>query len=362
MAHNRWPQRPAAERFGQVDPQLLPLLKRSRGSVQARAAADADWEVEEERARSPERDEADYTVANCTAILKKYRILTRDRRAGVPTKVRILCADLRAKDVELPKDTVFELEPFLMTCERLLTKNNNGVNRLIGELLVPSAETAIDRGLTEFQHYAVGMSEIWTLMSPLMDDGQERLPIPQPDYAVGFSEEAFAEEQLEKLQPYSGPESFFRPTPTMNFPFLTTEIKARQLLDMADVENTYSAALAVGGVVALFTIVGREEELHKEVLAFSISHSHRIVRIYAHYVMFDNGAVSYYRHLVHEYTLTPRDIRQRWASYKFVMAVYNEWAPVHHARICSAIDNLPDPAEQDGSESGPESATESSEE
>ncbi|KAL3453214.1 hypothetical protein BJX65DRAFT_263224 [Aspergillus insuetus] len=148
----------------------------------------------------------------------------------------------------------------------------------------------------------------------------------------------------------------------MNFPFLTTEIKARQLLDMADVENTYSAALAVGGVVALFRIVGREEELNKEVLAFSISHSHRIVRIYAHYVMFDNDAVSYYLHLVHEYTLTPRDIRQRWVSYKFVMAVYNEWAPVHHARICSAIDDLPAPPEQDTSESDPESPTESSEE
>jgi hypothetical protein len=38
--------------------------------------------------------------------------------------------------------------------------------------------------------------------------------------------------------------------------------------------------LAVRGVVELFRLVKREKELHREILAFSISHDHRTVRIY----------------------------------------------------------------------------------
>ena len=44
---------------------------------------------------------------------------------------------------------------------------------------------------------------------------------------------------------------------------------------------------AVRGVVELYRAVKREKELHREILAFSISHDHRSVRIYGHYAIIE---------------------------------------------------------------------------
>jgi hypothetical protein len=54
----------------------------------------------------------------------------------------------------------------------------------------------------------------------------------------------------------------------MYFPFLTCEVKC----GAAGRQNAHSMTLAVRGVVELFRLVGREKELHREILAFSISH------------------------------------------------------------------------------------------
>ena len=54
-------------------------------------------------------------------------------------------------------------------------------------------------------------------------------------------------------------------------------------LDVADRQNAHSMTIAVRGVVELLRLVGREKELHQEVLAFLISHDDRTVRIYGHY-------------------------------------------------------------------------------
>jgi hypothetical protein len=74
----------------------------------------------------------------------------------------------------------------------------------------------------------------------------------------------------------------------MYFPFLTYKVKCDNLaLDIADRQNTHSMTLAVRGIVELFRIVRREKELHLHILAFSVSHDHRTVRIYGHYPLID---------------------------------------------------------------------------
>jgi hypothetical protein len=45
--------------------------------------------------------------------------------------------------------------------------------------------------------------------------------------------------------------------------------------------------LAVRCVVELFRLVKREKELHREILAFSVSHDDSSVRIYGHYPVID---------------------------------------------------------------------------
>jgi hypothetical protein len=49
-------------------------------------------------------------------------------------------------------------------------------------------------------------------------------------------------------------------------------------LDIADRQNLHSMTLAVRGIVELLTA-----EIHREILAFSISYDHETVRIYGHF-------------------------------------------------------------------------------
>jgi hypothetical protein len=99
--------------------------------------------------------------------------------------------------------------------------------------------------------------------------------------------------------------------------------------------------MAVRGVVELFRLVKREQELHREILAFSISHDHRTVRIYGHYPIIKGDETTFYRHPIHTFDFTALDGREKWTAYKFTKNVYDMWMPTHLKRICSVIDELP---------------------
>lgn len=80
----------------------------------------------------------------------------------------------------------------------------------------------------------------------------------------------------------------------MYFPFLTCEVKCgATALDVADQQNAHSMTMAAKGVVKLFRLVGREKEFHREILAFSISHNDRRVRIYGHYPIINGKDTTY---------------------------------------------------------------------
>jgi hypothetical protein len=128
----------------------------------------------------------------------------------------------------------------------------------------------------------------------------------------------------------------------MYFPFLTCEVKCgAAALDVADRQNAHSMTLAVRGIVELFRLVRREKELHREILAFSISHDDSSVRIYSHYPVINGKDTAYYRHPIHKFDFTALDGKEKWTAYKFTKNVYDIWMPMHFKRICSVIDNLP---------------------
>ncbi|KAK3671375.1 hypothetical protein LTR37_021583, partial [Vermiconidia calcicola] len=99
--------------------------------------------------------------------------------------------------------------------------------------------------------------------------------------------------------------------------------------------------LAVRAVVELFRLVNRENEVNREIIAFSISHDDRAVRIYGHYADINGRERKYYRHPIHEFCFTALDGREKWTAYKFTKNVYDSWMPTHFKRICSVIDQLP---------------------
>ena len=81
--------------------------------------------------------------------------------------------------------------------------------------------------------------------------------------------------------------------------------------------------VTVRGVVELFKAVKREKELHREILAFSISHDHRSVRIYDHYPVIKEDKTTFYRHPIHDFSFTALDSKEKWTAYKFTKNVYD---------------------------------------
>lgn len=109
-------------------------------------------------------------------------------------------------------------------------------------------------------------------------------PRPQPECSVAFQETAFLHEQVKRFSVLFGTledESLFRADFYMYSPFLTVEVKRGAVrLNVADYQNSHSMSAAVKGVVELFGLLGRENELDGKWLGLQFTHDHRAVKIY----------------------------------------------------------------------------------
>ncbi|KAA8565419.1 hypothetical protein EYC84_011121 [Monilinia fructicola] len=239
------------------------------------------------------------------------------------------------------KNTLFRDETFDKVCRKIQDRNEARVVQDIARLIVPSAESLATCGATHLELLIESVNEGWNSAIPFYG------PRPQPDYSVGFARSAFTNDQLEKLTPFVGEitdicTSYFMATWQIYLPFLTSEVKCgTAALDTADRQNAHSMTMAVKGTVELFRLVKREKELHREILAFSISHDNRTVRIYGHYPVIEGGNTTFYRHPIHTFDFTALDGKERWTAYKFTKNVYDIWMPIHLKRIRSVIDDLP---------------------
>ncbi len=258
---------------------------------------------------------------------------------GITDKSKVDYQTLLSAEQPVPHDSLFRDDLFKSTCRNIQGRNETRVIRDISLLIVPSAETLATYGATNLKCLIESTNEGWNNSIPVTKTR------PQPDYSVGFRREVFTEDQLKRLEPFVGEltdTSFFMATYYMYFPFLTCEVKCgAAALDIADRQNAHSTTMAVRGVVELFRLVKREQELHREILAFSISHDHRTVRIYGHYPIIKGDETTFYRHPIHTFDFTALDGREKWTAYKFTKNVYDMWMPTHLKRICSVIDELP---------------------
>jgi hypothetical protein len=67
------------------------------------------------------------------------------------------------------------------------------------------------------------------------------------------------------------------------------------------------------------------------------------VKLYGHYALINGKDTSFYRHLIRYLGLPDPTGKDKWTAYKFTLSVYNDFYPIHHKRITSAVDQLPDP-------------------
>jgi hypothetical protein len=283
-----------------------------------------------------EAKSAPYQSPQCQILLETKGSFMRKSEWGITDTSKTVCRTLLEAEQIVPKDSLFQDDLFDETCEMIQDRNEAKVMQDIARLIVPSAQSLAIRGAKCLTPLIESVNEGWNNSIPLTK------PRPQPDYAVGFKRTVFTEDQLKKIQPIIGDfseTSFFLGTYYMYFPFLTCEVTAA--LDVADRQNAHSMTLAVRGIVELFQLVKRGEELHREILAFSISHDHQTVRIYGHYPVIDGKKTTFYRHPIKEFSFTSEDGKERWTAYKFTKNIYDVWMPTHLKRICSVIDKLP---------------------
>lgn len=292
-------------------------------------------EVKSAQYRSPEYE---IRLEEKGSYMREYDDADDDSKGE---NMKTLCKTLLEGDQALPQDSLFRDDLFSKTCEKIRNRNEAMVIQNITRLIVPSAQNLAIYGAKHLNHLYETVNEGWN--SAIAFEGTR----PQPDYSVGFARSAFTQEQLSKLKPFVGEPgskvlTYFMATTRMYFPFLTCEVKCgAAALDVADRQNAHSMTVAVRALVELFKSVKREEELDREILAFSVSHDHRSVRIYGHYPVIDGDKTTYYRHPIHEFSFTALDGKEKWTAYKFVKNVYDHHSLKLHKMICSGIDDLP---------------------
>lgn len=312
-------------------PKLPPSLRRKGSESSLNTASDQlPREVKSAKYKNPSYE--------TTLALKGSFMDESDM--GITDASKILCQTLLDTEQTTPQDSLFRDDLFRKTCRSIHSRNEAMVIRDITLLIVPSAQTLATYGAADLSHLNESVNEGWNSAIPFCG------PRPQPDYSVGLGLFSFTDSQLQKLQPFVGEvtdtfTSYFMATWRMYFPFLAAEVKCgAAALDVADRQNAHSATVAVRAVVELYRAVKREKELHREILAFSISHDDRSVRIYGHYALIDQQKTMYYRHLIRTFDFTELDGKEKWTAYKFTKNVYDVFMPLHLKRICSAVDEL----------------------
>jgi hypothetical protein len=344
----RWPKE-----YFESETNMNHLLARKKSSSsfrgkqsEAGSAAPSSTTPSDQKPR--EAKSAPYQSPQYRILLETKGSFMRKSDLGITDTSKTVCRSLLEAEQIVPEDSLFQDDLFDETCEMIQDRNEAKVIQDIARLIVPSAQSLAIRGAKRLKTLIESVNEGWDNSIALTK------PRPQPDYAVGFKRTAFTEDQLKKIQPFIGgfsEMSLFMGTYYMYFPFLTCEVKCgAAALDVADRQNAHSMTMAVRGVVELFRLVKREKELHREILAFSVSHDDRTVRIYGHYPVIDGKKTTFYRHPIREFSFTELDGKEKWTAYKFTKNVYDIWMPSHLKRICSVIDDLPPDLDFESSE------------
>ena len=306
--------------------------KRSSGSLAADTVSSGDQKTLAEK--NPYKD------GQAKIELKEFGSFMNDHAEGITAESRTLCQKLLTSAQKLPEDTLFSDELFPQVCEMVKGKKEATVVRYILPHLVPSPKIRALRGASHLKILNETIDESWINAKRCCNRR------PQPDYGIGIDREAFSPEQIQKLQPFIGTqldeESLFTATYDTCFPFLTTEVKCgAAALDVADLQNAVSQTIALRGLVTLFRIVHREQELHRKVLGFSISHDNEAVRIYGHYPFINGESTTYHRCRISIFDISPTiEGDKRWKTRIFVQNVQDLWAGEHFKTICSAVDAL----------------------
>ena len=311
-----------ADEAGHIFKAILRSLRQPRRSVGLDDDDDDDKEEEEEEEEMvPSEEELEAAGISLGLGLTAP---TDDAKA--------LCQGLLDTPQPVPTSSLFDDGVFDKICRAAAGYNEAAIVQLMTPCIIPFPQLLFWRGAQDLEGLAQSYNKRWTHAQPLA--GYQ----PQPDLSVGLGHRAFTSPQLRKLHRLR-----LSATDGLYFPFLVVEVKChRGSLEDADCQGVHGASVAANTLVQLYRAISRQHELHREILAFSVSHDHGNVRIWAHYAWIDGAETRFYRHPIHQCSITFDHGRGRWTPYKFLRSVYDAFAPVHMARIRSALDTMPE--------------------
>ncbi|KAL8906528.1 MAG: hypothetical protein Q9207_001966 [Kuettlingeria erythrocarpa] len=258
-----------------------------------------------------------------------------------------LCKDLQKGNYDLPLDRLYHDNEFTVLLARLRSRNEARVLRDLTPMILPSVEHLDILGCPALSHLTEELGAEWIKCLSIAG------PRPKPDRSVGLHSSAFSDEELVKLRSYTAPNRATLFTENMYFPFLMGEVKCgEEALARADRQNMHSSSVALNALVQLFRAIPptvgeggkttlRTQELHRQILAFSISHDNTSVKLYGHYVVIEGDKTSFYRYPILQSDLEFRQDTEHWRYYQFVRSLYADFAPAHLKRVKSAIAQLP---------------------
>jgi hypothetical protein len=263
----------------------------------------------------------------------------KDHPNNIHKESQQVCEKLLTSEQSTPTGTLFDDELFGKTMLAIDRQSEPSIVQYIGPTLIARVNELWIRGESNLPNDTLkeGMDELWLNCRPLTG-----ITRPKPDYCVGFDvHAAFSQQHVDillRLTGGSSKPSDYSATVGMIFPFLTVEAKTESMggLDKADRQNAHSMFLAVRGITLFYQQAGLENELNYKIVAFSISYTHKGIRIYGHYPVTTGKRIQVYRHLIREYDI----ILDRWASYTFTKKVILDWAPAHLKNICSVLDKV----------------------
>lgn len=293
-----------------------------------------------------------YTAGYEQVLVRANIIMKNSNNPGlrVTAESQRLCEDLQKGNHDLPLNPLYHDNEFTVLLERLRTRNEARVLRDLTPMILPSVEHLDILGCPALSHLTEELDVEWIKCLSLAG------PRPKPDRSVGLHSSAFSEEELGKLKHYTAPNRATLFTENMYFPFLMGEVKCgEEALARADRQNMHSSSVAVNALVQLFRAIPatvgedgktalRIQELHRQILAFSISHDNTSVKLYGHYAVIEGDKTSFYRYPILHSDLEFRRGNEHWRSYQFVRSLYADFAPAHLKRIKSAIGQLPTPS------------------
>ncbi|KAI9670791.1 MAG: hypothetical protein M1817_003902 [Caeruleum heppii] len=312
----------------ETDLQIMdePPQKRSRWSDSFGLAR--SWTVSNHGSSAP------YAASGYASRLQLMGIFLRDSPSGISEEDQRMCDHLLKDSVATPRHTMFDDETFIPFCERLECRSKLRVSLAIHNLLIAPAEDLFLRGQKACEWLVQGHNDSWNESHPICG------PSPQPDQTVGFDLLAFNNTEQSKLRVDAYP---FGVGGGIYFPFLTIEVKSGNVsLEVADKQNAHSMTIALRGLIELFQRSGRQAELHRRILTFSISHNDCLVCLYGHYVEIKEGNVTYFRHRIREYIFKDKNGEDRWLCYRFSYNILTKFSAKLLALIRSGIESVPE--------------------